>query len=322
MYQTGSMTQSWVFRIIIANVAIYFIQGLTAQYGVIYPFIIDGQITNNQMSAMTFYLGLTPGVIIQEGYVWQFFSYMFLHGGFFHIFLNMYALLIFGIPIEQTWGSKKFVIYYIFTGVGAGITIFVVNLFLSSTAYAIPTIGASGAVFGLLLAFGLLFPEAELLIFFFLPIKAKYLVILYGALELYSLYTSGGEGSISHSGHLGGLLFGIIYFVAMRKHAIKFKSKTGFARLAKKATEIVPPDRYERTERGKTLLKILEKLKIEGPDSITDDEFQLIRYAEIMKDTDDEDICIPDDFKESDDYCKKCEDYETCVLREIKRYMQ
>ena len=152
-----------------------------------------------------------------------------------HIFFNMYALLLFGIPIEQLWGPKKFLIYYFFTGVGAGITIFVMNLVLGDIGFFIPTIGASGAVFGLLLAFGMLFPEAELLVFFFVPMKAKYLVILYGGIELYLQISSGGQSSVSHLGHLGGLVFGLIYFLVTRRKGIEFKAKKNQGRTPDRA---------------------------------------------------------------------------------------
>ena len=183
MTKSGSIYSGWVFKLIIANVLIFVVQVFVQQYQVVYS--LNG--FNGTSSIMDFYLGLIPALVTEKGFIWQIFTYMFLHSStnFVHIFFNMYALLIFGVPIEQEWGSKRFLLYYLICGAGAGLAIYLINLIHMNISYYVPTIGASGAVFGLLLAFGMLFPDAELLLFFILPIKAKYLVILYGGLELY-----------------------------------------------------------------------------------------------------------------------------------------
>ena len=245
---------------------------------------------------------------------------MFLHGGFFHIFLNMYALMLFGMPVEQLWGSRKFLFYYFFTGVGAGLTILVINWFMGGLSPYIPTIGASGAVFGLLLAFGLLFPDVELLIFFFIPMKAKYLVVMYGGLEIMALISSGGASNVSHVGHLGGLLFGGIFFLIMRRRGIEFKAKKIRAKINKemKSREtVVPLGKGEETAK---LLNILQKIKNGGPEALTDDEYQHIKHKEIMTDGRTE-ICVEEDFDYTDEYCMKCDDVEACLMREIKKYL-
>ncbi|TAL37402.1 MAG: rhomboid family intramembrane serine protease, partial [Spirochaetes bacterium] len=146
--------KGWVFKLIGINVVVFLIQMLTISYQ--YAYSINGQ--GGQTPVMTFYLGLIPALVVESGYVWQIFSYMFLHNpfGFAHIFFNMYALLIFGLPIEQTWGPRRFLAYYLFCGTGAGLSIFIINVISQGSTYAIPTIGASGAVFGVLLAFGIL----------------------------------------------------------------------------------------------------------------------------------------------------------------------
>jgi len=253
-------------------------------------------------------------------YVWQLGSYMFLHGDFFHIFLNMYALLLFGIPVEQLWGSKKFVFYYFFTGIGAGVVIFLMNTLLGGTGAFIPTIGASGAVFGLLLAFGILFPDVELLIFFFIPMKAKFLVILYGGIELFALVSSGTSSSVSHIGHLGGIVFGLIFFLAARRRGITFSAKKIKARMGKEIKErdkVI--DLGNKPSSGK-LAGILEKLKAGGAEAISDDEYQYIKLADILHEANSE-ICASDDFNPDDEHCKKCEHLEACLMREIKKYL-
>jgi membrane associated rhomboid family serine protease len=136
---------------------------------------------------------------------WQLLTYGFLHGGFNHIFFNMFALWMFGLPIEQVWGSHRFALYYVVCVIGAAITQLLVQQ-ISGEFY--PTIGASGAVFGLLLAYGVMFPNNRIfLIFVPIPIKAKWFVLIYGGLELLFGITQ-AMPQIAHFAHLGGLLFG------------------------------------------------------------------------------------------------------------------
>jgi len=212
------MYKNWAVTLIIANGIIFLIQLLLSN--TLVPYTVANNVV--PMDIVTYYLGLTPYLVVDKFYLWQLFSYMFLHStsGFAHIIFNMYALFIFGMPVERLWGSKKFLIYYLTCGIGAGLAIFIIALVSGGLGYYIPTIGASGAVFGLLLAFGILFPDVEILLFFIIPVKARTLVILYGALELF-LELSGGFDNISHIGHLGGLATGILYFIITRKHDIK-----------------------------------------------------------------------------------------------------
>jgi len=136
---------------------------------------------------------------------WQLVSYAFLHGSLNHIFFNMFALWMFGLQIERVWGSQRFVLYYLVCVIGAGIAQIVVQ---QATGSFWPTIGASGAVFGLLLAYGVMWPENRVfLIFFPVPIKAKWFVLIYGAVELVFGITN-AMPQVAHFAHLGGLLFG------------------------------------------------------------------------------------------------------------------
>ena len=136
---------------------------------------------------------------------WQLLSYAFLHGGFNHLFFNMFALWMFGLQVERIWGSKRFIEYYAICVVGAGLVQLLVQ-YLSGDIY--PTIGASGAVFGLLLAYGVMWPNNKLILIFFpVPIKAKWFVLIYGAVELIFGVT-GAMPQVAHYAHLGGLVFG------------------------------------------------------------------------------------------------------------------
>jgi membrane associated rhomboid family serine protease len=153
--------------------------------------------------------------------LWQLVSYSFLHGGVFHLLLNMYALWLFGTPIERAWGSRAFGIYYFVCVIGAGL----VQLFVASqavdTGTVYPTVGASGGVFGLLLAFGLTYPNERLMLIF--PpviLKAKWFVLIYAAVELYAGVT-GTLAGIAHFAHLGGMVFGFLLLWYWGVHPLK-----------------------------------------------------------------------------------------------------
>ena len=174
-----------------------------------------------------------------EFHVYQFLTYMFLHGSFTHILFNMFALWMFGSVIERVWGPKKFLFYYIVCGVGAGIVQELVQYGnyvaqgldayqyvnmggaqISMNAYINmwTTIGASGAVYGILLAFGMIFPNERLFIIPFpFPIKAKWLIVGYIAIELFSAMSGPGDG-VAHMAHLGGMLFGFLLIRYWQKH--------------------------------------------------------------------------------------------------------
>jgi membrane associated rhomboid family serine protease len=134
---------------------------------------------------------------------WQLVSYAFLHGGFGHLFFNMFALWMFGVQVENRWGSQRFGVFYFFCVVGAALTHL---LFVSAP---VPTVGASGGVFGILLAFGMMFPNQPIYLYFMVPIKAKYLVIGFGLLELWS-GVSGTSAGVANFAHLGGMVFGFL----------------------------------------------------------------------------------------------------------------
>jgi len=156
---------------------------------------------------MEFYFGLIPILVWKKYFLWQLFTYIFLHGGFSHIFFNLLALWWFGGELENYWGSKKFLFYFLFCGIGAGIC---TVLFTPDIYQRIPVIGASGAIYGILLAFAWLFPNRPILIYFLFPVPAKYMVIIFGLIEFFSSM-GGAGGGVAHLTHLGGLLFGFFY---------------------------------------------------------------------------------------------------------------
>ena len=185
----------------------------------------------------------------------QLVTYMFMHGGFEHLFFNMFGLFIFGCILEQTWGSKRFLIYYMITGIGAGlIQMLIYHIQIQSIANALPPealtlvktegyallmshrnwidpdlgklnllfntnmVGASGAIFGILLAFGMMFPNMPLFILFIpVPVKAKYYVVGYGLLELFLGVQNNSGDNVAHFAHLGGMLFGFLIILYWKK---------------------------------------------------------------------------------------------------------
>lgn len=140
---------------------------------------------------------------------YQLVTHMFAHGGFFHILFNMYALWMFGSVLERVWGPKKFLIFYLACGLGAAVA----QMFVGA-----PAIGASGAVMGLLAAFAYLFPNTEFFLFPFpIPIKAKYMVAIYAAIDLFGGLHPGPADNIAHFAHLGGMVMGFILVIVWGK---------------------------------------------------------------------------------------------------------
>ena len=155
--------------------------------------------------------GLTPRSVLSVIGIYQLFTYMFLHSplGFGHILFNMLALWMFGCDLERTWGTRRFLNYYFICGIGAGICVVIGNALYGTLDTR--TIGASGAIYGVLLAFGLLFPDTTVLFSFLFPIKAKYFVMIIGAIAFLSSLNASEGGGVSHVAHLGGMLFGYLY---------------------------------------------------------------------------------------------------------------
>lgn len=153
-------------------------------------------------------LELMPSAVIR-GAFWQLVTYLFLHSltSFTHILFNMLMLWMFGAPIEETWGTRRFLQYYFVCGIGAGICVVLVNLAFGNPHQRV--LGASGAIYGLLLAFGMLFPNQTVLLSFLFPIKAKYMVMIFGAIAFMSSFQSGS--TVSNLAHLGGMIFGFAY---------------------------------------------------------------------------------------------------------------
>ena len=156
---------------------------------------------------MPYILTLAPVAVVFHFALFQLVTYLFLHGNITHILFNMLALWMFGTPLEHEWGTRRFLKYYFYCGIAAGVCDVTVNALLG--VWNTHTIGASGAIFGLLLAFGVLYPNQTVLMSFLFPIKAKYMVMIYAGIEL--LMSVGPNTGVSSFAHLGGMAFGYIY---------------------------------------------------------------------------------------------------------------
>jgi membrane associated rhomboid family serine protease len=179
--------------LLISNIAIFVLSYLAAG--------------SNLLAEVFPWLALRPDYVVHHFAIWQLGTYLFLHGGFLHLGLNMLTLWMFGVILEKDWGTRQFLKYYFICGIGAGLCDVVVNALLGN--WGTSTIGASGAIYGLLLAFGVMYPETEILFFFLFPVKAKYAVMIYGAVEL--LAALGHNSGVSNIAHLGGMAFGFLY---------------------------------------------------------------------------------------------------------------
>jgi membrane associated rhomboid family serine protease len=245
--------------------------------------------------------------------IYQFVTYMFMHGNFGHLFFNMFALWMFGNTLENLWGSQRFLLFYMVCGLGAGLCQELVQYIQYTSTLAdytsvntgsqvIPmatylnmmtTVGASGAVYGLLLAFGMMFPDSRIYLYFLFPIKAKWFVIGYAVIELFS-GLAGGD-NIAHFAHLGGMLFGLILILYWKKNGLsgpnfdlkkwkgwfwRTKEKMGNKRMKyTKYEEIrneVPRNdgdyNRQRAEKERNVDAILDKVSKNGYESLTKEE--------------------------------------------------
>lgn len=147
---------------------------------------------------------------------WQFVTHMFMHGDLMHLFFNMFALWMFGNVIENVLGTTKFIIFYLVCGIGAAFCYLSV-LSLGTPNLGMPMLGASGAVYGVLFAFGYLFPNLMVYIYFLFPLKAKYLVAIYAAIELFAGLRNNPGDNVAHFAHLGGMVFAFFLLKAWKK---------------------------------------------------------------------------------------------------------
>src|ERR1700730_10909065 len=172
------------------------------------------------MPSLVLTLGLVPAAVMGQLQIWRLLSYMFLHGGVFHILFNMLALWMLGTELEHRWGTRYFLKFYFVTGVGAGVLTVLFSLLpfeVADQLYQLNVIGASGAIYGLLLAYGIYFPD-RLIYYIVFPIPAKYFVLIIGAIAFYG--SMGGTSGVANATHLGGLVVAYLLLKGARVHPV------------------------------------------------------------------------------------------------------
>jgi len=169
--------------------------------------------------SLTLWLGLVPALVLDRWWVWQPATYMFLHGGLFHLLFNMLALWMFGVDLERVWGTRFFARFYFVTGIGAALTTLALSLLpfgFAEALYGSVTVGASGAIYGLLVAFAMMYPHRPIYLYMLFPIPARVFVLIIGAISFLSS-VSETSGGVAHATHLGGLVVGYLYLAGKRR---------------------------------------------------------------------------------------------------------
>ncbi|MGE5200137.1 MAG: rhomboid family intramembrane serine protease [Rhodospirillaceae bacterium] len=179
---------------------------------------VAGYLLSLVVPRVSLWLGLVPALVVERWWIWQPVSYMFLHGGLFHLLFNMLVLWMFGVDLERLWGTRFFARFYFVAGIGAAFTTLLASLLpfgFADTLYASVTVGASGAIYGLLVAFAMMYPHRPIYMYFLFPIPARVFVLIVGAISFLSSISDAGDG-VAHATHLGGLVVGYLYLAGRR----------------------------------------------------------------------------------------------------------
>jgi membrane associated rhomboid family serine protease len=227
---------------------------------------------------------------------WQFVTYMFMHADFLHFLFNMLALWMFGMEMENSWGSRKFLIFYMLCGIGAGVVDFLAAPLIGHMG---GTVGASGAVFGVMIAFAMLFPDRPIYLYFLFPIRAKYLIGIWIGLEVLN-GVLGTDNGVAHFAHLGGAAVGFLYMaidlglIPLREWTISFKGEeslpfSGASRARKVGEEVRDAKFYDistgrpvdrKDEVGQDVIDaILDKISTGGYQSLSEEEKRILNEA-------------------------------------------
>lgn len=267
--------------LLIANVAIFLLQNLTRSA------------PPPQLGIIDYWGVFNTAAAVFHFQVWRFVTYMFLHGNLTHILFNMFGLWMFGSQIEALWGKRNFLVFYFVCGLGGAVLYALFDLVGWGAGGTM--LGASGAVYGILLAYGLTFPESIILIGLIIPMKAKYAVVLFGLIELLAT-TQGSGGGVAHMAHLGGMLAGFIFMVTTIP-AIRRQVSTGVLDIdglwrrfrTRRKIKVVPPrsrpgnggfrDSSPPAGDQKQIDAILDKISRNGLQSLSDEEQEILRRA-------------------------------------------
>jgi membrane associated rhomboid family serine protease len=235
--------------LIVANVAVFLLQ-----------IVVRG---------ITPLLGLTPALVVHRLFVWQPLTYMFLHGGAFHLLFNMVILWMMGGEVERFWGRREFLRYYFLCGLGAAALAFVF-------AWNGLVIGASGAIFGVMVAFAVMFPNRPIYVWFVLPVPAKYLVLLLFALELIVVGSSSG---VAHFAHVGGAVTGYLYLRLGLRDRLSFSLDGVRRRWYRRHLTLHQGGGRPAPDEAAEIDRILDKISRSGLASLTPEESRVLQRA-------------------------------------------
>ncbi len=262
---------------------------------------------------------LVPYYVFTKLYLWQFLTHFFLHdiNGIGHIFFNMFALLMFGIPLERIWGKKRFLVFYFLSGILTGVvsSLIYTSIYLR-TGLLSPMIGASGVIYALTVGFAFTFPNAIIMLFFIIPLKAKYLPLFFLAGDLMAEF-SGSGGNVAHWAHLSGLLVGFILFAIMFKlikiditvtRDARKNQNSGFSRFGNKV-------KMSPQELAFFINMCLYKLK--NNIRFSQQEISTLMKLVEMDKRNTIVLCEPSEFKYDDQKCLNCKELLHCILRDV-----
>lgn len=251
-YSSHSMRNPWfsgvVKKLVIINIAVFLLEIIL------------------QRTNFIAYFGLSPRLVLTRGFVWQLVTYMFLHGGFWHLLLNMFIIWMFGNQLEAVWGSERFLRYYLVCGLGGAIFSFIF-------AFNSLVIGASGAGYGILLAYAIMFPYNQIYVWGIFPIRARNLVIILAVVEFLSGIA--GRSGIAHFAHLGGMAAGLIY---MKSDYRARRLWDGLRDLWNKFPIKIKLDRGEdeANDDQRKIDSILDKISKKGHENLTETEKRIL----------------------------------------------
>jgi len=229
---------------------------------------------------MIHWFALNPKMILQSFAIWQFFTYMFLHGSFLHILFNLFVLWIFGAEVENAWGTKPFLKYYFITGIGAGVIDFLVNLIFGMHVI---TVGASGAIYGLIIAFAIIFPERyiTLLVLFVLPVtmKATHMAAIMALISVFAGVSNlfGVGDGVAHFAHLGGMLVGYLYLKTNLRRTLFKDTLKRPMKLYRVKKDIKKMQKLKTIEQQ--VDEILDKINEVGYEGLTSEEKRILKRA-------------------------------------------
>ena len=264
MIQYINFKQTGVITLIAINIIIFILLELILKFDMgIYISLF------NQLSLIPQDILIT-GTIVEQFQPWQCISYLFLHGGLLHLFFNMLGLWFLGRDLEQLWGKHNFLKYYFVVGIGSGIITVLYNNFYVSPENIRPIVGASGAIYGLLLSYGILFPNRILYIYGIFPVKVKNAVLFLGGIAFFYSITLHSDG-ISHITHLAGIIIGFIYL----QYWVSEKKSKKIIKI--NSDQLKNDDVFEtRMNRQKQMDKILDRVTEVGWDGLSDEDKEFL----------------------------------------------